>query len=53
MVLLWSNNQDLVYYKFYKNSIVSYTIIAFEETLNQRELLELLLVSLVKATAAF
>ena len=33
LVLVPSNNQKLVYYKFYKNSIVSHTMVAVEETL--------------------
>ena len=29
-----ASNQEFPYYKFYESNIVSYTIIAFEETLN-------------------
>ena len=34
LVLVRSRNQELFYYKFYKNSIVFYTIVAVDETLN-------------------
>ena len=34
LVLVRSSNQEFVHYEFYKNSIVSYTIVAVEETLN-------------------
>ena len=34
LALVRSSNQEFVYYQFYKNSIVSYTIVAVEETLN-------------------
>ena len=33
-ILVWSSNQELAYYKFYKNSLVSYTVVAVEETQN-------------------
>ena len=57
--LVWyvrSSNQELVYYEFYKNNIVSYTIVAVEETLNlaldNSFSLELSLIVPVKAKAA-
>ena len=34
LALVRSSNQDLVYYIFYKNNIVFYTIVAVEDTLN-------------------
>ena len=56
LVLVRSSNQELVYYKFYKNSIVSYTIVAVEDTLNlaldNNFSLELSLITPVKAKAA-
>ena len=56
LVLVRLSNQELVYYKFYKNSIVSYTIVAVEDTLNlaldNNFSLELSLITPVKVKAA-
>ena len=34
LICLIAGNQELVYYKFHKNSIVPYTIVADKEALN-------------------